>query len=232
MKKRLESESLWHGLVTAIVEDEFVDNDEIKMLYRLLCQHKHIQPGPLYELKLLIERICKDNVVTSREREELLQFLRLFVGQMTPHEKGQAFESFIITCFDNKEYDLIEWRSDKFIPEWGAPVSAQWPDLVMEHKASGGRFAIECKFRSEPYDGKVKWARPEQMARYLGYEAREGIPVYLALGLGGSPASPDELYMARLVKVKDSTLTMKDLDQFRTRTNTIELDISKRYPAR
>ncbi|HBA86332.1 MAG TPA: hypothetical protein DCZ95_19805 [Verrucomicrobia bacterium] len=228
MKVRLKSESLWHGLATAIVNDGVVDNDEISLLYKMLCQYKDLKSGPLKDLKLLIERICSDSVVNSDERLELLQFLQAFIDTKTPSEKGTAFEMYVITCFDNKQFRLIEWRSDKYIPNWGGPVSCRWPDLVMEHISTGKRFAIECKFRSSPRAGKVEWARPEQINNYIQYEAREQIPVYVALGLGGAPNSPQALYVMRLRHMNEPIILMQDLDRFAVHSSVVELDLNEK----
>ena len=226
MKNRLKSESLWHGLALAVINDGNVDDDEIVMLYNLLCQYKDMKPnGALPELKSLIERICSDKVVTSAERQGLLRFLKAFVSTKTPNEKGAAFEEYVITCFDNKEYRLIEWRSDKHIPNWGGPASCQWPDLVMEHIGRRERVAIECKYRSLPRSGQVEWARPDQIYNYTQYEKREKIPVYVALGLGGAPESPKAFYIARLRHMKEPIMSLQDLDRFLVKSQVVELDL-------
>ena len=128
---------------------------------------------------------------------------------------GRSFEEFIITRFNNEEYRLIEWRSDKYIPGWGGPVSCQWPDLVMEHISSGNRFAIECKFRSKADGNCIHWARPEQLQNYRDYETREKVPVYIAIDLGGEPDAPESLFIIRLERMKFPDVMLHYLEGFR-----------------
>ena len=225
MNKRLRSESLWHGLAMAIVNDGVVDNEEIALLYKLLNQYKDTKPGAVQDLKELVKQICSDEIVTSKERQQLLRFLQGFVSSLTPNEKGDAFEEYLITCFSKSEYRLIEWRSDKHIPNGMYPASSQWPDIVVEHKATGKRIAIECKYRATSRNGEVKWARsPDQVHNYKEYEKREKIPVFVAIGLGGEPDSPRSLYIVRLRYLKEPTITMKNLERFRIDSQVVELD--------
>ena len=143
---------------------------------------------------------------------------------ISPRQKGRSFEEFVITRFNNKEYRLIEWRSDKFIHGWGGPVSCQWPDLVMEHINSGSRFAIECKFRSRAEGGSLKWARPEQLDNYRDYETRESVPVFVAIGLGGEAHSPTSLFIVRLERMNNSEISLKQLERFRFPANVSGLE--------
>ena len=226
MEKRIKSEQYWRGLAEGVVADGEVSNDEILTLYRLLCEHGDLRKGPLADLKALIERICRDGEVTTNERQELQKFLKLFIRQKTANEKGFLFESFVVQCFDKAEYEMIEWRSDKFIPGW-RPRSCQWPDIEMEHRTTGQRFAVECKFRSHDMDGRVDWVYPAQLDRYRAYESREGIPVFLALGFGGEADAPKDLYIVRLFKLGKAETTLRELEPFRVRGNLIELDLNE-----
>ena len=214
MKSRLKNESLWHGLALAVIHDGKIDDKEISLLYELLCQYKEMKSSTLIDLKRLIERIKEDGIVTPDEEKSLFRFLQDFVRARTPAEKGAAFEEYVIKCFDNTEYRLIEWRSDKYIQNWGGPLSCQWPDLVMEHMPTKQRFAIECKYRSRLIDGQVKWARPEQIEHYKYYEKTEKVPVYVAIGFGGTPDSPKSFYMARLRQMKKPSMTLQELERY------------------
>ena len=229
MEKRIKSEQYWRGLAEGVVADGEVSNDEILTLYRLLCEHGDLRKGPLADLKALIERICRDGEVTTNERQELQKFLKLFIRQKTANEKGFLFESFVVQCFDKNEYEMIEWRSDKFIPGW-RPRSCQWPDIEMEHRTSKQPVAIECKFRSHFTDGKVSWAYPAQMTRYREFEKQKKTPVFLALGVGGEPDEPAALYFARLFKLTKTEMTRQELEAYRVRGNLIELDLSEVFP--
>lgn len=207
----------------AIVEDGTVDNSEIYMLCRTLRQFKELKPGRMADLNALIERICADGVVTSEERKQLLLFLQKFVDEKTSAEKGAIFEEYVIKCFDPNCYRIIEWRSDKYIPDWGFPISSSWPDLVMESIASEKRVAIECKFRSYPRNGCVEWADERKIRNYREYEQKEGLPVYVALGLGGEPDAPRGFYISRLRNFRNPVISLDELSHFRVKGDTVEL---------
>ncbi len=202
-------------MARSVAYGQTASNDEIIMLHQWLQRQEIPAAGPLRDLRNLIDAICADGVVTSAERKALLAFLKGIAGALSPAEKGEAFEKYVITRFDKKAYRLIEWRSDKYIDDWGGPVSSQWPDLVMEHTASGDRFAIECKFRSKTSGPELQWAEPRQLRNYRAYEEREKVPVYIAIGLGGEPHWPDSLFILRLDRMKSSKIPLRYLEQFR-----------------
>lgn len=128
---------------------------------------------------------------------------------------GREFEKFVITRFDNTEYRLVEWRSDKYIEDWGGPASSRAPDILMEHIPSGDRFAIECKFRSQVRGKSLRWARPDQLQCYREYETKQGVPVYVAIGVGGSPSLPQGLFIMRLSRNKYPDVMLHYLERFR-----------------
>jgi len=67
------------GMVTAVLYDGVVDNDEILMLYKWLKSYdEESYEWPMNELKRLIEEICSDGIVTSHERDILFSFLKNF----------------------------------------------------------------------------------------------------------------------------------------------------------
>jgi hypothetical protein len=136
-------------------------------------------------------------------------------GWESSHRKGRSFEEYVITRFNNEEYRLIEWRSDKFIPGWGGPISSQWPDFVMEHIQSGERFAIECKYRSRVNGNRLMWAEPDQLENYRKYQAREKVPVYIAIGLAGEADAPESLFIVKLDRMKYPDVLMHYLEAFR-----------------
>jgi hypothetical protein len=143
---------------------------------------------------------------------------------ISPHKKGRSFEEFVITRFSNTDYQLIEWRSDKFIRGWGWPASCQWPDIVMEVKASSSRFAIECKYRSNTNGESLEWARPDQYQNYKDYETRENIPVYIAIGIGGKPHAPKSLFIIRLERLKSNYISLRYLEEFRFPAHVTSLE--------
>ncbi len=225
MSSRLESEAFWQGIATALVQCKCASNDAITMLYTLSASHRGEKTAFLNELDRLIRDICADGVVTTKERGQLLRFLQKYVDVLSPAEKGAAFEAYVIRCFNNRDFRLIEWRSDKYLQDWGGPLSSEWPDLVMEHTPSGRRFAIECKYRKAARNGMISWARRKQLDNYAQYEKREGLPVYVALGIGGSPASPRTLHLVRLHHIMARAVHVSYLERYAIEGYVAELDL-------
>lgn len=75
------------------------------------------------------------------------------------------------------------------------------PDLEMELVFTGKqkyRFAVECKWRQDFYDGKINWAEDSQIVSYRMFQDRVRIPVFVAIGIGGEPSAPDKLFVTPL----------------------------------
>lgn len=225
---RLQYEAMWHGVATAIIHDGNITNDEVELLVSMLRLYTPPKNQQLQGLRILLNDVIADKLVTSKERDMILAYLQGYVDKLTPNEKGSEFEKYVVRCFNNQQYSLIEWRSDKALPDWGTPRSSQWPDLVFEENTRPNRrFAIECKYRSRTNGGLVKWSYPEQFACYREYEKRERIPVYLALGLGGEPDNPKNIFMIRLRRIEEPVIDLRDFERCCIISNVFEIDLEK-----
>lgn len=119
-------------------------------------------------------------------------------------EKGRVFEDFIVTLFNRRKFRLLEWRSDKKATNGAYPESCSYPDL--EFRYSRGRyqerFAVECKWRKNFFDNKLKWASEKQINTYCDYQSQNAITVYVAIGIGGTPSNPGLLFITPLNHIK------------------------------
>ncbi|HQQ97891.1 MAG TPA: hypothetical protein PLX35_11540 [Cyclobacteriaceae bacterium] len=115
-----------------------------------------------------------------------------------PEKDGRAFEEFIIHRFNRKYFSMEEWRSDK-ITKGIYAKSSQYPDLQVQFKFGDVEriFAIECKFRRALANGEFKLEK-RQFDKYKEFKQKKQIPVYVALGLGGTPENPQELFIIPL----------------------------------
>lgn len=121
-------------------------------------------------------------------------------------KKGDDFENYIVTLFNqgSNRFSLKEWRSDKKADNGMYALSNHNPDLEFEFM-DGYRaypFAIECKWRAKFQGGSLCWAKPYQIENYLNYQKKKRIPVFVAIGLGGDPSSPDQLFVVPLNEIK------------------------------
>ncbi|RLC17386.1 MAG: hypothetical protein DRI57_09875 [Deltaproteobacteria bacterium] len=136
----------------------------------------------------------------KRQRDDEI---RRYRQQMTSKEKGNAFEHYIIRKFDRKFFTLKDMRSDKGVPGF-YPESNRYPDLVLEYRPAAASFAVECKWRAgwwKRNDGResIDWAGGDHKIRnYNDYSEKNNIPVFVAIGVGGGPDNPTELYIVPL----------------------------------
>jgi hypothetical protein len=133
----------------------------------------------------------------SKGRAQLTSY-----GSMDAEEKGLDFEKYVVKQFDRHFFTLMDWRGDKF-HEGIYPKSSRNPDLVYEFriKDTARKFAIECKFRSRLINDSVTLMSEEKYNIYKAYH-QNSEPVYIALGLGGTPYNPEKFYLIPFSNVK------------------------------
>lgn len=132
------------------------------------------------------------------------------------YAKGLKFEKYVVGKFSKKYWKIKDWRSDKGMDDRYAE-SSKYPDLEMELDLKGSKHvvAIECKWRSGvKSDGKIKWSYPEQRKRYLKYQQETGTPVFVAIGVGGTPDSPKKVYIVPLAELNSCEVNVSDIDRF------------------
>jgi hypothetical protein len=128
--------------------------------------------------------------------------------------KGDEFEKYITTKFDSKYFKIIDWRSDKGY-KGNFPESNKYPDLVYEfnHRHHSKQFAIECKFRQDLYNNYIE-IKEEQLINYRDFEREKNIPVWIAIGIGGNPYNPKDIFLLPLNQVYGSKIYHNKLKQF------------------
>ena len=138
-------------------------------------------------------------------------------------EKGHTFERFVVEGFSaNAEYFAIEeWSADNHDKAMGIKVEAnQNPDIIVRYIPTGERFAVECKYRTNPSvsqkSGKpvISWAKPYQIENYKKFSQKRRMPVFVVIGLGGRPDSPDVMYCLPLQEAKYPELFFSLLNNY------------------
>jgi hypothetical protein len=116
--------------------------------------------------------------------------------------KGDDFENYLrANVFPKEDYDLLH-RTASYHGNKGDYIEASLePDFTFRNRETGEVFKVEAKYRSGKYQGKVEWCKPNQLKRYQQID-RESGPVLLALGVGGSPSSPDNVYLIPICEAK------------------------------
>jgi hypothetical protein len=139
-------------------------------------------------------------------------------------KKGDAFENYMIGQFDKKRFKLKEWRSDKRADDGKFVESSLNPDIEMEYSDGTHkyRFALECKYRSSfSKTGAIDWASDEQIKRYKKFEQDKGIKVYVAIGVGGTPDKPEQVYFTPLKNLSYSIAKVDYLNHFKRHSSNI-----------
>ena len=138
------------------------------------------------------------------------------IAKIDNKEKGNLFEDYIIqkvAKMPNAEF--ISKNSDYFHKGISASENTE-PDL--KFKIEQQAIAIECKWRAK-FDsrGEVIWAKEYQIANYKRYQSEKKQPVFIAIGIGGSPAMPAELYIIPLYRVSKLFVTREFLAEFKVK---------------
>ena len=129
-------------------------------------------------------------------------------------KKGEKFEKYVKNKF-SKRYFSIEYQTPSFEDnkDWFINSSKR-PDFTFTYKPENMDFSVECKYRSNLYKGKYNWAKKRQMDRYKQFMGKEGHPVFIVMGLGGKPESPEKIYCVPLKEIKYVGLYPKFLEPY------------------
>lgn len=133
------------------------------------------------------------------------------------YEKGVEFEEYVVSRFSKKYFSLKEWRSDKCSNGVYAE-SSTYPDMeyTFTLRENSYNFAVECKWRAKyNNENKVKWSYKDQLARYRQFVEEKNIPVFIILGIGGTPATPAEIFVVPLASIEHVELSKSWLENYR-----------------
>lgn len=116
------------------------------------------------------------------------------------YQKGSRFERYLANQFPESKYKIVDRTRDngKYLDRH--VESDGNPDLRLRNLETRNEFAVECKWRAKwrgsPSHGDVGifW-NPKLTERYLAYGRNNKISVFLALGVGGVPEKPKEVYI-------------------------------------
>lgn len=134
---------------------------------------------------------------------------------------GYDFEKFIIRKFDKKYIQIRNWAGDKIVDGRYADTTTQ-PDIQLSLKLRGDSypFAVECKWRAEPKGDFIRFANEEQLERYKTFAKQENYPVFIALGIGGKPSSPAELYILPIQELNKPVLHKAGIGKYRKKVDS------------
>ena len=125
--------------------------------------------------------------------------------------KGQEFEKYIQDLFNREYFKIKRWRKSKAIPKDTFISDISLPDLELIYIGKKQYlFAVECKWRRSFYYNKIEWASPEQIEKYLEFEMKRAMPVFIVIGVGGLPSNPEKLFVTPLCNLANYPIVKED----------------------
>jgi hypothetical protein len=168
---------------------------------------------PVIESKVTEKEIVENKITESKPIET--KAAETPQQEETTEKKGLEFTKAVIAKFDKKYFKLKEWRSDKF--DGGVyPEANMYPDLEFEFNLRDTKslFAIECKWRKNYYKNGIEWAKDYQLKNYKKFKTDKNIPVFVAIGVGGTPEKPSEVYIVPLSAIENTFITQTELKNY------------------
>lgn len=136
------------------------------------------------------------------------------------HEKGTSFEDYMQHLFDQREWTIVD-RTKDLSGKIGRKVESDSnPDFTFRHNATGKTIAVECKYHSMPKLGKtgkygICWTSGNyQINNYNSFQERTRQPVFAAIGIGGTPSEPKQLFLAPLYRLQYRWADIEYLKKF------------------
>jgi hypothetical protein len=129
-------------------------------------------------------------------------------------EKGTEFERYVEKMFPETDFEFL-FKSDT--------VGTKVPDFYVRDKHKKYKFWVEAKWRSKPTeDDKInifedKKDRLNVLLVFQGLVMPER--VFLILGLGGTPTSPEKLYCLPVLRLEYPSPYLSTLEDFKHGNN-------------
>lgn len=121
-------------------------------------------------------------------------------------EKGRMFEEYVTTLFNDQKFNIKEWRKASREYKSLSGLDLAYPDLELVYLGKKDfNFAVECKWRADFTNGSINWAKELNICAYLDFEKKYGVPVFIAIGVGGHPSAPDRLFVTPLRNICNYT---------------------------
>ena len=115
--------------------------------------------------------------------------------------KGDEFEDFIRNnIFPPNEYDLLAKTHDYVTNKNDFIQSSTDPDFKFRSRRNGNVFLVEAKYRSVYGNNAIEWCKPYQLPRYRAINGE--VPVYVVIGVGNSPSSPEHIFLVPVKRIK------------------------------
>jgi hypothetical protein len=117
-------------------------------------------------------------------------------------EQGRLFEEYVKNLFNQDSFKIKKWRKSILLPSNTYIAGLGDPDFELIFVGKNQyTFAVECKWKSDFNKGKTKWAEQDQIERYLDFERKRTMPVFIAMGIGGLGNKPENMFVTPLCNI-------------------------------
>ena len=118
-------------------------------------------------------------------------------------KEGWDFEQYVIQLFNQDNFQVHKWRKSERLEDKILLQDCANPDLeLIFSRKQKYHFAVECKWRKKFIKGKINWASYNQINTYRNFENQNRIPVFIVIGIGGEPSSPERLFVTPLCNIE------------------------------
>lgn len=110
--------------------------------------------------------------------------------------KAVEFEAYCRGLFSRKYFEIVMYAKDLRGEASGSADRLYYPDYVIEYKPTNERFSVECKYRSNmpEDDSPIEWTSQRRLEQYLEFSEKEDLPLFVVIGVGGTPSSPERMF--------------------------------------
>lgn len=169
------------------------------------------------EVERVVEKTIEMDVSQKVEESDLINTNK---STDSNKAKGDAFEDFVVNLLADWRLKLLDRTQDHKSSAGVVAESSKNPDLHVEQKRGKSEidYYIECKYRSHWDEGKVNFEE-WQIKRYRQFQTKSHRKVLIALGVGGSPSSPNTLRLVPIDSIQNNYIREIDT-QFALQPNT------------
>ncbi|MDE5877330.1 MAG: hypothetical protein K2H47_07540 [Muribaculaceae bacterium] len=134
---------------------------------------------------------------------------------LTNKEKGNQFENYVANCFKNRNiFSVLEWHQGPTSSEGVYGINCLNPDFKIRHKFRDNFnvvYWVECKYRSAP----TIIFNEYQLKRYYKIQHDTHLKVIMVIGTGGTPDSPEEVFVVPLDVISSNVMSAEQLKTFK-----------------
>jgi hypothetical protein len=137
------------------------------------------------------------------------------------YTKGREFESYVAGMFPTRDFEILQ-RADL--------EGSKIPDLYIKDLKMREKFWVEAKWRRRLYNEKYKICDANRLESYKTFQASvKPETVFMVLGLGGEPSTPNEVFCLPVSKIEYPELFLSRLIPVKHEHATFRYDRGRLY---